>query len=243
VEKGIIGTVQEEEVMGEKGMGGEPLIKLDNVTKVYPLLSGDVVALSHVSLDIYEGDFIAIMGPSGSGKSTLLNQLGCLDVPTSGDLFIMGNNTKEMSDDDLSELRRDSIGFIFQTFNLINLLKAYENVEYPLILKRQVDHSKQRAEEVLHLLGIDDTLMIHTPRQLSGGQQQRVAIARALINDPKILLCDEPTGNLDSTTGIQIMDILSGLNKQGRTVIMVTHDSRIAGYANHTINMIDGRIV
>ena len=243
MEKGIIGTVQEEEVMGEKGMGGEPLIKLDNVTKVYPLLSGDVVALSHVSLDIYEGDFIAIMGPSGSGKSTLLNQLGCLDVPTSGDLFIMGNNTKEMSDDDLSELRRDSIGFIFQTFNLINLLKAYENVEYPLILKRQVDHSKQRAEEVLHLLGIDDTLMIHTPRQLSGGQQQRVAIARALINDPKILLCDEPTGNLDSTTGIQIMDILSGLNKQGRTVIMVTHDSRIAGYANHTINMIDGRIV
>lgn len=229
--------------MGVRGIGIDPLIKLDDVTKVYPLPSGDVVALSHISLDISEGDFIAIMGPSGSGKSTLLNQLGCLDVPTSGDLFIMGRNTKELADDDLSDLRRDSIGFIFQTFNLITLLRADENVEYPLILKRQVEDTKRRAEEVLQLVGIDETLITHTPNQLSGGQQQRVAIARALVNDPKILLCDEPTGNLDTTTGSQIMDILTGLNKRGKTVIMVTHDPRIAGYAHRTIHMVDGRIV
>lgn len=223
-------------------MSRTPIIRLQEVTKKYSLLSGDVIALNRMSLEIDEGEFVAIMGPSGSGKSTLLNQIGCLDVPTSGELFISGRNIRQMSDDELTHLRRDSIGFIFQTFKLIPLLTAYENVEYPLILKNRRMDTERVAERLLKLVGLTDDLIAHRPNQLSGGQQQRVAIARALVNDPKILLCDEPTGNLDSVTGTQIMDLLTGLNREGRTVVMVTHDLRIAGYADRTVTIIDGRV-
>jgi putative ABC transport system ATP-binding protein len=223
-------------------MGKTPIIRLEEVTKRYSLLSGDVIALNRMSLEIDEGEFVAIMGPSGSGKSTLLNQIGCLDVPTSGELFIAGRNIRQMSDDELTHLRRDSIGFIFQTFKLIPLLTAYENVEYPLILKNRRMDTERKAGKLLNLVGLTDDLITHRPNQLSGGQQQRVAIARALINDPKILLCDEPTGNLDSVTGTQIMDLLTRLNREGRTVVMVTHETRIAAYADRIVTIIDGRV-
>lgn len=224
-------------------MSSDSVIELDTVTKVYPLPSGDVIALDRVSLSIGEGEFLAIMGPSGSGKSTLLNQIGSLDVPSSGSLYIGGKNIRDMSDKELTTLRLTAIGFIFQKFNLIPLLTAYENVEYPYILKhRRKDDTNGQVSRVLQMVGIDPVLATHRPPQLSGGQQQRVAIARALINDPKILLCDEPTGNLDSVNGKQIMDLLSRLNNEGRTIIMVTHDPAIARYARRTIVMQDGRI-
>lgn len=219
-----------------------PLIRLADVSKVYHLESGDFTALNHVSLDIMENDFVAIMGPSGSGKSTMMNQLGILDVPSSGDLLIEGKNVKNMSALERTHLRRDTIGYIFQKFYLIPLLSAYENVEYPLILKYKKRDETGRASALLESVGIDKEKSNHRPSQLSGGQQQRVAIARALVNDPKILLCDEPTGNLDRKTGLQIMDILVNLHKQGKTVILVTHDPKIAEYAHRTIRLEDGRI-
>ena len=225
-------------------MSGEsPVISLVDVTKIYSLPSGDVVALDHVSLDIESGDFIAIMGPSGSGKSTLLNLLGCLDVPTKGEVYIAGRNIKEMSDDDLTDLRRDTLGFIFQQFNLIPLLTVRENVEYPLVLKLKCRDCWGRSDELLRRVGLEDHMMSHKPNELSGGQQQRVAIARALINDPRIILCDEPTGNLDTKTGTLIMELLTEVNHQGKTIIMVTHDPRIAEYARKIVNLVDGRIV
>lgn len=220
-----------------------PVIRLVDVTKIYSLPSGDVVALDHVSLDIEAGDFIAIMGPSGSGKSTLLNLLGCLDVPTEGEVYISGRNIKEMSDDDLTDLRRDTLGFIFQQFNLIPLLTVRENVEYPLVLKLKCRDCWGRSDELLRRVGLEDHMMSHKPNELSGGQQQRVAIARALINDPRIILCDEPTGNLDTKTGTLIMELLSEVNHQGKTIIMVTHDPKIAEYARRIVNIVDGRIV
>ena len=223
-------------------MSGDPVISLVNVTKVYHMPAEDVTALDGVSLDIERGDFIAIMGPSGSGKSTLLNQIGCLDRPTSGDVLINGRSIRQMNDNELTDLRRDTIGYIFQTFNLITLLTAYENVEYPLILRYKAHAEKAKILGLLQLVGIDEALTHHTPGELSGGQQQRVAIARALVNNPDILLCDEPTGNLDSKTGTQIMEMLSRFNGQGKTIIMVTHDTRIAGYAHSTITIRDGRI-
>ncbi|QYZ78288.1 ABC transporter ATP-binding protein [Methanofollis formosanus] len=223
-------------------MNDLPVIRLDGVTRVYSIPAGDVVALDDVSLDIMEGEFVAIMGPSGSGKSTLLNQIGSLDVPTSGDLFIDGRNTREMTDDELTDLRRDSIGYIFQKFNLIPLLTLYENVEYPLILKYGKRDESGRATELLKMVGLEGAMIEHTPTEISGGQQQRVAIARALVNDPKILLCDEPTGNLDSKTSTQIMEILADLNRRGKTVVMVTHDPATAEYANRTIVIRDGRV-
>jgi len=182
------------------------------------------------------------MGPSGSGKSTLLNQIGCLDTPTSGDVIINGVNTKDLSDDALTELRRDSIGFIFQKFNLIPVLTAQENVEYPYIVKNQRRDDGGRAAALLERVGIDASHATHTPNELSGGQQQRVAVARALINDPAILLCDEPTGNLDSATSVQIMELLAELNHGGKTVVMVTHDPSTATYADRVIRIRDGRI-
>jgi putative ABC transport system ATP-binding protein len=165
-----------------------PVIELDDVTKVYPLPSGDVTALKGISLTIDEGEFVAIMGPSGSGKSTLLNQVGCLDRPTSGDLFLAGKNTREMDDRELTSLRLTSIGYIFQKFNLIPLLSAYENVEYPYIMKHRKNDDTGRVRDLLALVGIDESLSAHKPNELSGGQQQRIAIARALVNDPAILL-------------------------------------------------------
>lgn len=219
-----------------------PLIRLDDVSKIYKLESGDFTALNHVSLDIVEGDFVAIMGPSGSGKSTLMNQLGILDVPTSGTLSIDGKNVALMSSLERTHMRRDSIGYVFQKFYLIPLLSAYENVEYPLILKYKKRDTTGKASAVLRSVGFDEAMSAHRPTQLSGGQQQRVAIARALVNDPKIMLCDEPTGNLDRKTGHQIMDILCSLNREGKTIIIVTHDPKIAEYAKRTITLEDGRI-
>jgi putative ABC transport system ATP-binding protein len=225
-----------------KRMSRQPLIELRDVTKVYPLKSGDVVALDKVSLSIQEGDFVAIMGPSGSGKSTLLNQLGCLDRPTSGDLLIAGRNTREMNDQELTGLRLNTIGYIFQKFNLIPLLSAYENVEYPYLMKHRKPDDTDHISGLLAGMGIDNTLAMHKPPELSGGQQQRVAIARALVNDPQILLCDEPTGNLDSVTGGEIMEMIGTLNEHGRTVLMVTHDPTVAECAKRTIVIRDGRI-
>ena len=223
-------------------MTNTPLIRLTDVSKVYHLESGDFTALDHISLDIMEGEFIALMGPSGSGKSTIMNQLGILDVPTTGELFINGKNVARMTNLERTHMRRDVIGYIFQKFYLIPLLSAFENVEYPLILKHKMRDTTGKAAAVLKSVGFDKDMCEHRPNQLSGGQQQRVAIARALVNDPKILLCDEPTGNLDRKTGYQIMDILSGLHKEGKTVILVTHDPKIAEYAHRTIVLEDGRI-
>jgi putative ABC transport system ATP-binding protein len=224
-------------------MSETPLIQLKDVSKVYNLESGDFTALDHVSLDIHEGDFVAIMGPSGSGKSTMMNQLGILDVPTSGELFMDGRNVATLSSLERTHMRRDIIGYIFQKFYLIPLLSAYENVEYPLILKYKKRDEMGRATAMLDAVGIDKEMGEHRPNQLSGGQQQRVAIARALVNDPKILLCDEPTGNLDRKTGLQIMEILVDLQKEGKTVIIVTHDQKIADYADRVVSLEDGRIV
>lgn len=221
----------------------QPVLLFDQVTKVYPLSAGDVVALDHISLKVYPGEFIAIMGPSGSGKTTLLNMMGCLDVPTSGDLLINGSNVRDLSDDALTWLRRDTIGFVFQHFNLIPLLSVKENVEFPLILKCSTEECGLKPYEVLRAAGLDDVqLYTHKPSELSGGQQQRVAIARALVNDPDILLCDEPTGNLDSKTGKGIMDLLTTMNQNGKTIIMVTHDATVAEYAHRMIQIVDGRI-
>jgi len=220
-----------------------PLIRLNGVSKVYHLESGDFTALKNVTLDIAENEFVAIMGPSGSGKSTLMNQLGILDVPSSGELSIDGKNVATMSRLERTHMRRDTIGYIFQKFYLIPLLSAYENVEYPLILKYKRRDDTGKAAAVLRAVGFDEEMSAHRPNQLSGGQQQRVAIARALVNDPKILLCDEPTGNLDRKTGFQIMDILTGLHREGRTVILVTHDPKIAEYAKRTIVLDDGKVV
>ncbi len=219
-----------------------PVIQFSDVVKVYPLRSGDVVALDHISFEVERGEFISIMGPSGSGKSTLLNLMGCLDTPTSGDIFISGIGVRNMSDVELTNLRRDRIGFIFQYFNLFPLLNIVENVSFPQMLKSQKQVDEKKAVEVLRAVQLPDRLFTHTPLELSGGQQQRVAIARALVNDPDILLCDEPTGNLDSKTGASIMELMTDLHRRGSTIIVVTHDPHIAEYTDRTIRIVDGRI-
>ncbi|NMC34362.1 MAG: ABC transporter ATP-binding protein [Veillonellaceae bacterium] len=219
-----------------------PIVEVRNVTKIYPLASGDVTALDDVSLVIEDGEFVAIMGPSGSGKSTLMNQLGCLDVPTKGKLLIAGADVRTLNDHDLTRLRLSTLGYIFQRYNLIPLLTAYENVEYPYILKNRKQDDTGRVLALLETVGITKKMSRHKPAELSGGQQQRVAIARALVNEPKILICDEPTGNLDTKTGLQIMSMLTGLNEKGNTIIMVTHNPEIAEYADRTVVIRDGRI-
>ena len=221
-----------------------PVIRFDNVSKVYPLPAGDVVALADVSLDIDEGEFILVMGPSGSGKSTLLNIMGSLDVPTAGEVTIAGRQISRMTDDELTLMRRDHIGFVFQQFNLIPLLSVVENVEYPLILGGKKSGARERVAEILQAVDIAESHFTHKPGELSGGQQQRVAIARALANDPAFLLCDEPTGNLDTKTGTAIMDLIARMNREeGKTVIVVTHDPRMTEYADRTIHLMDGRLV
>ncbi|MDV2481468.1 ABC transporter ATP-binding protein [Methanoculleus sp. Wushi-C6] len=223
-------------------MSGEPIIRFEDVSKIYRLPAGDLTALDHVSLTVEPGEFIAVMGPSGSGKSTLLNMMGCLDVPTTGRIYLAGQDISGLGDDDLTRLRRDRIGFVFQQFNLIPLLSAVENVEFPIVLTTGRAESRRRAEEVLAAVDLSASHFTHKPGELSGGQQQRVAIARALVNDPDLLLCDEPTGNLDSKTGTAIMDLLAEENREGKTIVMVTHDPRVAEYARRTIRIVDGRI-
>jgi putative ABC transport system ATP-binding protein len=220
----------------------EPVIQFEDVVKVYPLRSGDVTALNHISFAVEKGEFISIMGPSGSGKSTLLTLMGCLDAPTSGNIFMGGIPVRNMSDVELTNLRRDRIGFIFQYFNLFPLLNIIENVSFPEMLKSGRGVKEDRAREVLRAVQLDESLYTHTPLELSGGQQQRVAIARALINDPDILLCDEPTGNLDSKTGASIMELMTELNRNGSTIIVVTHDPNVAKYTSRTIQIVDGCI-
>ena len=220
-----------------------PVVELRDVYKIYRMPAGDVHALNGVTFSVMPGEFVAIMGPSGSGKSTLMNMIGCLDVPTEGEMYIDGKNVKEMTDDELTIHRRDHIGFICQKFNLSSLRTAYENVEYPMILKYGKRDDTGRPKELLASVGIDEQKMTHTPFELSGGPQQRVAIARALANDPALLLCDEPTGNLDSKMSEQIMMLLRELNSRGRTIIMVTHDPHTATYADRTIIIRDGEIV
>jgi putative ABC transport system ATP-binding protein len=214
-----------------------------DVVKVYPLPAGDVTALDHVSFQVNRGEFISVMGPSGSGKSTLLNLMGCLDTPTSGDIYISGTRIRDMSDKELTDIRRDRIGFIFQYFNLFPLLNIIENVTFPMMLKSQKAVDPEKGRAALRAVQLDDNLFSHTPMEVSGGQQQRVSVARALINDPDILLCDEPTGNLDSKTGAGIMELMAELNRKGTTIIMVTHDLNIAAYSKRTIRIADGRIV
>ncbi|MDX1563758.1 MAG: ABC transporter ATP-binding protein, partial [Phycisphaeraceae bacterium] len=201
-----------------------------------------VRALDGVSIAFGRGEFWSIMGPSGSGKSTMLNLLGCLDRPTAGRCLIDGHDVAHLADDQLSEVRLSRIGFVFQSFNLIAQLTVSENIQMPMYYKGVgAEAAAARAAELAELVGLGDRLA-HRPAELSGGQQQRVAIARALSNDPSILLADEPTGNLDSSTGKQIMNLLGELHEQGRTIIMVTHESEIAAHAQKQLHMIDGRI-
>lgn len=222
--------------------GGRGMACLEEVTKVYQIGSSQVHALAGVTVSFSAGGFWAIMGPSGSGKSTMLNLLGCLDRPTSGTYSLDGQDTSGLDDNALSEIRLRHLGFIFQSFNLIPQLTVRENIELPLYyLEWSPERSAARAEELAQRVGLADRLN-HRPTELSGGQQQRVAIARALAADPNILLADEPTGNLDSSTGEQIMAILEHLNAQGKTVVMVTHEPDIAARASTRLHMRDGRI-
>ncbi len=221
----------------------DTIIELKDVKRIYTLGNNEIRALNGVSLTIEKGDFATIMGASGSGKSTLLNMIGCLDKPTSGSIFINGTNIKTLNDDALTAIRRNNIGFIFQQFNLIPTLTAVENVEIPMIFNRiEPQLRRKRAIAALRQANLDLEYAHHRPNELSGGQQQRVAIARALANDPPVLLADEPTGNLDSKTGKNIMELLSKLNREGTTVIVVTHDPRLTEYASKTIVLVDGEV-
>jgi len=222
--------------------GADGVVVLEDVHKVYPMGAEAVHALAGVSLCIEAGGFWAIMGPSGSGKSTMLNILGCLDRPSRGRYCLDGHDVSRLDDDERSELRLRSLGFIFQSFNLIPQLTVRENIELPLYyLGWDVHQSAERAEELAEMVNLGDRLG-HRPMELSGGQQQRVAVARSLANDPAVLLADEPTGNLDTATGVQIMELLSQLNAQGKTIVMVTHETHIAVYARRRLHMLDGKI-
>jgi putative ABC transport system ATP-binding protein len=218
------------------------IVRLENAHKVYQMGTEEVQALHGVNVTFEKGDFWAIMGPSGSGKSTMMNVLGCLDRLTSGSYYLDGSDVSRLDDDSLSELRLRYLGFIFQSFNLIPQLTVQRNIELPLYyLGWDAARSAERARELAERVGLGDRLH-HRPTELSGGQMQRVAIARALANDPQIIFADEPTGNLDSATGVQIMEVLARLNEAGKTIVMVTHEPDIAAYAHRRLHMIDGNI-
>jgi putative ABC transport system ATP-binding protein len=218
------------------------MIRVDELFKTYRMGKVEVDALNGVSLTIMPGEFVTIMGPSGSGKSTLMNILGCLDRPTSGSYMLEGREMSGLDDDELAHVRNKSIGFVFQTFNLLPRLSAAKNVELPLIYGGvPAGERRERAVAMLQKVGLADRAG-HKPAELSGGQQQRVAIARALVNDPGVLLADEPTGNLDSKAGAGIMEMIHSLNDGGVTVVMVTHDPRVAEAAKRTVRIIDGKV-
>jgi putative ABC transport system ATP-binding protein len=228
--------------MNESNNRKQPVITIEDVSKVYYLGEYDVHALNGVSTVIYEGEFVAIMGPSGSGKSTMMNVLGALDTPTSGTYILAGSDASQMSDDELAEIRNSKIGFVFQNFNLLPRTSAIQQVELPLIYAGK-SQRRAKAAAALELVGLGDR-MDHRPSELSGGQQQRVAIARALVNEPAIILADEPTGNLDSKSGVEIIQILQNLNReQGITIICVTHDPWIARHSHRVLRLSDGQIV
>ncbi len=222
----------------------KPIIELRNVWKTYAMGNHQVHALRGISLKVLPGEFVAIQGPSGSGKSTAMNLVGCLDIPTKGEILLDGQNIAHLHESDLAQIRGQKIGFIFQKFNLIGTLNAVQNVALPLMFQgipREVREAK--AEEVLTLVGLGDRLD-HRPNQLSGGQQQRVAVARALAGDPQVILADEPTGNLDSKTGKEVMAFLRDLNnKHGKTIVLVTHDDKLAHVADRIEFLKDGQIV
>lgn len=222
----------------------EAIIKLDNVWKVYQLDKVQLFALRGVNLEIAPGGFVSIMGPSGSGKSTLLNMIGCLDVPTKGKVFLGGKDISRLSENELAYLRGKTIGFVFQEFNILPNLTALENVTLPMIFQGvPPEEREKRAKELLFSVGLKERIS-HQPAELSAGERQRVAIARAFANDPELVIADEPTGNLDSTTGKKIMEILTDFHqKRGKTIVVVTHDPNIADYSEKIINIRDGQIV
>lgn len=223
-------------------MEKEPIIKLENVRKSYVMGTETIHALDGVSLEILPNQYVAIMGPSGSGKSTLMNILGCLDTPSEGSYFLNGTDVSGMDDNELAWTRNREIGFVFQTFNLLPRSSALENVALPLVYAGKGRSERMvMAEKVLESVGLGDR-MHHRPNELSGGQRQRVAIARALVNNPSIILADEPTGNLDSKTSFEIMGLLQKLHDEGHTIILVTHEEDIAKYAHHIIRLKDGKI-
>lgn len=219
------------------------MIEINNLSKVFRTSEVETVALNQVNLQVNEGEFVAIMGPSGCGKSTLLNILGLLDNPTEGSYKLFGQEVADLHEKDCTRVRKGKIGFVFQSFNLIDELNVFENVELPLTyLGYKAAERKQRVQEILKRMNISHRAK-HFPQQLSGGQQQRVAIARAVVTNPKLILADEPTGNLDSKNGAEVMNLLTELNKEGTTVIMVTHSQHDASFAHRTVHLFDGSIV
>ena len=221
----------------------DTIIKLDNVWKIYQMGEVKVEALRGLSLEIKKGEFVAIMGPSGSGKSTAVNMIGCLDVPTKGHIYLDQHDISKLSESDLAQIRGKKIGFIFQQFNLLNTLSALENVALPMLFQNTNREKRlETAKKLLEMVELGDRLN-HKPNELSGGQQQRVAIARSLSNDPEVVLADEPTGNLDSKTGEIVIKFLEKLNKEGKTIIMVSHDANVARHAQRIEHLKDGRVV
>jgi putative ABC transport system ATP-binding protein len=222
---------------------GEPLISVRRLAKVYAMEAYSVTAISDVSMDITRGEFVAIMGPSGSGKTTFMNLLGCLDTPTSGEYFLGGDKVSGLGRRALAAIRNERIGFVFQTFNLLPRTSAIENVELPLLYSATSRRERRdRALAKLAQMGLEERID-HHPTQLSGGQQQRVAIARALVNDPLLILADEPTGALDSRTSLELMGLFQALNREGMTIVVVTHDTDVAAFASRVIGFRDGRVV
>jgi putative ABC transport system ATP-binding protein len=220
----------------------EPIITIQNLQRFYTMGAAVVKALQSVSLDVYPNEYVALMGASGSGKSTLMNLLGCLDTPTGGEYWLDGERVSAMNDSELAEIRNKYIGFVFQTFNLLPRLSSLDNVALPLVYAGWNRTKRQaRAKEVLGLVGLGDRVH-HKPNELSGGQRQRVAIARALVNNPSIILADEPTGNLDTKTSVEIMEIFENLHKNGNTIILVTHEPDIAEHAHRIVRLRDGLI-
>lgn len=223
-------------------MAKEPLITLTDIGRKYVIGAETIHALKSVSLTIDKGEFVALMGPSGSGKSTLMNILGCLDTPTKGSYILNGNRVSEMSDSELAEIRNKEIGFVFQTFNLLPRSSSLENVALPLVYAGiGRDEREQRAQDTLESVGLGNRVH-HKPNELSGGQRQRVAVARALVNNPSIILADEPTGNLDTKTSVEIMGLLEEIHSKGNTIILVTHEEDIAQHAHRIVRMRDGLI-
>lgn len=225
-------------------MKNEVIIKLENVVRQFQMGDEVVKALNGVNLEICEGEFVTIMGASGSGKSTLLNILGCLDSANSGDYYLDGSYIKSLDRNQLADIRNKKLGFIFQSYNLLSRTNALENVELPLLYNNAVSNEdrRKRALEVIEVMGLTDRIH-HTPSQLSGGQQQRIAIARALVNNPRVIFADEATGNLDTKTSYEIMDIIQKLNQSGKTIVFVTHEPDIAAFSSRTITLKDGVII
>jgi len=236
-------NVSHEDTKGKRETGTlHPVIKFDNVCKTYFLGTVAVEVLRGISLEFHAGEYVSIMGPSGCGKSTMLNLLGCLDRPTSGTYHLDGKNIADLDDDSLSSIRGRKLGFIFQSYNLIQQLSVLENIEVPLFYQgRHEEESRAIALDLAQMVGLESRLH-HKPYELSGGQQQRVGIARSLANDPVVILADEPTGNLDSTSGRDILKIFEDLHARGKTILMVTHDPKIAQVTHRTIQLVDGTV-